>query len=293
MAGFGDYLRSKGYKSHSETSREYPYFFPSNYIRPRYPPKQEMKRSNPYLVKTSKAERFAKIARNPNAYSNRMAIVPYQPRRTLPQQRKKIEELKGVGGNLDLTAGNLLATTNTNGSSFVINLIQPGNGSFNRVGRKVNLTTLRLKGIIDHRCDATGSMEQNTVRMVVVWDKQPSSGAIPSYDLIFGETDQSGTEGSGFLFNVRYDNTARFSVVKDCIFTSKFNNLSAASSWQESFDEYINLKGRETVFSGQSVPQTIADISTGALYVYFRAEANAASIRSSVVNSTYRLRYFD
>lgn len=209
-------------------------------------------------------------------------------RQQVAQNTMARAEVKGVGGTLDHTP--ILATTNTNGSSFVINLVQQGAGSWNRVGRKIRMKSLRIKGLI--RTILTTAMQNQTVRMVCVYDKQPSSGAIPTFDTIFGETDQLGAEGSGFLYNVRYDNTLRFSVLKDKVITTDFNII--AGERQTYCDEYIKLKGLETVFSGQSNPMTIADISTGAIYVYFRAEANAAGILSSdVVNSTYRLRYYD
>lgn len=210
------------------------------------------------------------------------------------------KELKGVDQSLAITAGNLLSTTNTNGSSFVINLIQPGSASYNRVGRKTYCKSLRLRGIVNATLDdnaGASGIASNVVRMVVVWDKQPS-GALPAFDTIFGKTDQTGAESCTFQDSQRYDNTGRFQVLRDVTmnFVAQASmNATIAQTVTAPFDEFIKLGNRESVYSGQSSPQTIADISTGALYVYFRARVNAAASSQAEVeaSSFARLRFTD
>jgi len=203
---------------------------------------------------------------------------------------KNTNELKGVGGILDLNP--VLATTNSNGGAYIINLVQQGAGSWNRIGRKIRLRSVRMKGIVQFTNGAAGPWMQNCCRMVLVYDKQPSGNAVPTFDTIFGETDQSGTEASGFLYNVRYDNTGRFSVIKDTMTWSQLN-INAQAQWEVPFDVFVNLKKLETIYSGQTVPMTIADISSGALYCFFRAQQNDATQQVAIVNSTFRLRYED
>jgi len=57
----------------------------------------------------------------------------------------------------------------------------------------------------------------------------------------------------------------------------------------------VPLKGKVTTYGGQNVPCTIADISTGGLYVYFRANTNitGANFAEMDADSTARLRYID
>jgi len=136
----------------------------------------------------------------------------------------------------------------------------------------------------------------------VVWDKQPSGAAIPAFDTVFGKTDQNGTEQTNFLDPVRYDNMDRFSVLRDCVMDAKpqvevpttAGTLPGAIV-RVPFDEFITLKNRECVFLGQSTPMTIADISTGAIYVYFRSAVanNDTSDWSIDATSFARLRYVD
>jgi len=211
-----------------------------------------------------------------------------------------MQEIKGMDTELAI-AGPVLATTATNGDCFVLNLVQQGAGSWNRVGRKIRMKSLRLKGLITAALlpqAVTLNRVGGTLRMVVVFDKQPSGNAIPSFDTVFGSTDQTGTESSDIMDPVKYDNMSRFKVVKDCVLT--FQPLSVPTGGTQnntyeviSIDEYIKLPNLETVFSGQSNPMTIADISTGALYVYFRA-SSATSFQVQVGAETKaRLRYFD
>lgn len=216
---------------------------------------------------------------------------------------RRAAEKKGVDTALTI-AGPVIATTNTNGDSFVLNLIQQGAGSWNRVGRKVNLQSVRLRGTALYMYSETATtsdLNGAVLRMVVVWDKQPSGAAIPSFDTIFGVTAQDGTESCTFLNPVKFDNMDRFTVLKDCVIEAqpKTNNNGGGTTERMTdhypFDEFIPLQSRETVFLGQSAPMTIADVSTGAVYVYFRSDISVDNTAdwSISANSFARLRYTD
>lgn len=216
---------------------------------------------------------------------------------------RKTVEKKGVDFPLTI-AGPITASTNTNGDCLVLDLVQQGAGSWNRVGRKIELQSLRLRGQFIWQYDpvaVTGTLFGNTVRMVVVWDKQPSGAAIPTFDTVFGVTGQDGSETTTFLNPVKYDNMDRFSVLRDCVkeMNPRLYNASAGTEGYTveyyPFDEFIPLKGREVVFLGQSAPMTIADISTGAIYVYFRTQFGTDNVSDVAIssNSFARLRYID
>jgi len=212
-------------------------------------------------------------------------------------------EVKGVDTGLGVVS-TIGTTTNTNADIVPLNLIQQGAGSWNRIGRKARLQSVRLYGNITYTSSpaaTTGNIDGAICRMTLVWDKQPSGAAIPSFDDIFGTTVQDGTEASDFQDPIKYDNMARFSVLRDHYITVEPSLQSQASGtedqWriQKPFDLFVSLKGRETVFSGQSNPMTIADISTGALYLVFRANQGTTGIASFAVDtaSFARLRYTD
>lgn len=215
--------------------------------------------------------------------------------------RARFGEVKGV--DTVLTLSPVIATTSTNGSIFTLNLIAPGTASYNRVGRKVYHKSVRIRGFATWQFAAattTSDLVGNTLRMVLVWDKQPA-GAVPAFDTIFGVTAQDGTESSTIQAPIKYDNMDRFKILKDDVYTFKAEAtpLTGGSTnlitYRLAFDEYVKLLGKETVFSGQSATQTIADISSGGLYLVFRSLTNVATSSNVSIdsNSFARLRYTD
>lgn len=215
--------------------------------------------------------------------------------------RPGTSEVKGC--DYALTTSPILATTNTNGSQVTVNLVAPGVVSYNRIGRKIRMKSLRLKGNIQYaytRTVTTGNLQSQVVRMVVVYDQQPS-GAVPTFDTIFGRTVQDGTETAGYLDAVKYDSMGRFKILKESTYEMNpmiWNNEGGTTDLtyvQVNFDEYIKLHGLETVYSGQSSPCTIADLSTGGLYVFFRSDNYVAGTSEASItsNSFARLRYYD
>jgi len=216
--------------------------------------------------------------------------------------RAAVSEKKGVDTDVSISSGSLVTTTNTNANAFVLNLVQQGTGSWNRVGRKSHLTSVRVKGILSHTATAqvtTGIMLSNFIRMVIVWDKQPSGAAIPSFDQIFGITAQDGTESCpDITCPPRYDNMDRFRVIKDKTIPMNVGVVGPTGTTLntqhlQEVDEYVKLPSLESVYSGQSAPMTIADVSTGALYLYFRAYNNSAGASQCAVDAIARLRYTD
>lgn len=195
--------------------------------------------------------------------------------------QKASGELKGM--DTDLALDPVIATTGTNGSIFCVNQIEAGNGSWNRSGRKAFLKSLRVCGIAQYNSSdavTTGTLNAGTLRMAVVWDKQPG-GSLPVFSDIFGRTSQDGTETVGLFDNLRYDNTGRFQVLRDVYITANpqaWNNAGGTLdtiTYNYRFDEFIDLKNRTTIFSGDSDPITIADISSGGLYVVFRSSQDS------------------
>ena len=210
-------------------------------------------------------------------------------------------ELKGVDTDLSFAAAAIPATTNGNTFMQPLNIILQGAGSWQRVGRKVKAQSVRVFGVLRHDEDpatSTGDQTGNTVRMAIVWDKQPSGAAIPNFDTIFGVTGNDGTESSSVLDPVRYDNMSRFQILWnkkiDChVMAGPANaGTTVVQGNTYSFDEYIKLNNRESVYATST--NSIADISTGALYFIVRAQYQGASNQCYLLDSTRaRLRYVD
>jgi len=260
------------------------------------------RRFKPTTIKSSQVSRAQILANNRAAARERRNRSRYRNEagvRSIVGMRQ-MGEKKGMDTELALNP--IIDTTNTNASSFSLNLIRPGTASYNRVGRKISMRSLRLRGFAQLEVQGavtSGDYAGNVLRMVVVYDKQPS-GAVPAFDTIFGHTDQAGTESSIFLDAVKYDNMGRFQILKDVVIqmNPEAGNTTGGTTdtIQQTypFDEYVKLGGRETVFSGQSSPCTIADVSTGGLYVFFRTATNlTTSFVALGADSVARLRYTD
>lgn len=204
--------------------------------------------------------------------------------------------LKGVDNDIALST--LPNSTVTNTGSQVINLIAPGAGSFNRIGRKVTLKSLHLKGDFIHtNSNAANAYEGVYARLLLIWDKIPN-GTVPDLDEIIGKTDQTGsTGGSSIMDDIRYGAMDRFELLWDRIMDMPMyaggdqgtNKIPTTNRY--TFDEWIDLDDLTTNYSGQSSPCALTDIGQGALYLYGRAsDANVVQVSTF---STFRLRYLD
>lgn len=190
----------------------------------------------------------------------------------------------------------ITATTNSNAFSDVLNTIEVGTGSWNRIGKRVIPISLRIKGLIAYVSAPTsaGHNTQGTsLRMVVVHDKQPSGGSAPAFDTIFGYTESDGTEGVLYLSNIRYDNSDRFTIIRD--YYRDLNPQVLAEDGTENIDsriymvdEYMQLKGIHSVYQSNT-----SVISSGAIYVYFRVALADVAHTSADFLGEARLRYYD
>lgn len=213
-------------------------------------------------------------------------------------------ELKGVDTPIGSSNNPIVDTTGTNANAFCLNLVEQGTGSFNRIGRKIHMQSLRLMGAaqcINANVPTTATTLQGPLRMVVVLDRQPNGGNIPTWDTIFGYTDSTGTEASTVFSPLKYDNMDRFKVLKDCILEADrityvpdaegTDNFCAIEVY---FDEYIKLPNIETVYGSSSNPPAITDITTGSLLLFFRTNINLTKNYWNVKDASIaRLRFRD
>lgn len=234
------------------------------------------------------------------------------------QNGKFKKEVKGCDTNLIGTAaapGNSLAitsTTTSNANIYLLNGVQQGAGSWNRVGRYIYNKSIKLDLELQFSVKEIGSNSSinmgQYVRCVLFWDNQPNSSAIPSWDTIFGWTDQLGGEATSINAPLRYDNMMRFRILRDWKIepeiASNFNPNpdsgtldGITNTWVCKSSSYVKLKSLMTNFSGNSNPTTTADISTGALYVAFRAYSTTLATTGTQwninPNSVCRLRFTD
>ena len=232
-----------------------------------------------------------------------------QYRRAYFNRRRGVSRKEKKGCDINFNNTNIDNAIGTNAGIFLLNGIQEGVGSWNRIGRYIWNKSIELDLNLQWKSSNTASDSvQDTaqwVRCTVVWDKQPNNSAIPNFNTIFGATDQTGSETTSVQDHLRYDNMFRFKVLSDQYINPQLVNTAAnnaaatagASIISETsirYHKYIKLGNKMTNFSGTANPVTTANISTGALYLVLRTPITAGNDYWTLTDiSTARLRYVD
>jgi len=205
-----------------------------------------------------------------------MRIVPYQSSALVPFGGASAaftpsgKEIKAV--DVPSTTYTFRVIPGSN-NIVLLNGIQAGTGFWNRIGSRVEMKSIKIRGQIEHIGLATSP---GSLRMVIVYDRQPS-GAIPTGDVIFSSTDQTGTASISGNSEINLNNRDRFLIVREFVWyapgttdTTGNANLDMGNSITNScMNEYVKLKGLATHYNSTANPVTIANIATGALYAAF------------------------
>lgn len=237
------------------------------------------------------------------------------------------QELKVVDHQLDtLPSGALDARSSSEIGIRECAAIAEGTGYYERIGRKVNLESLRVRVHVHVRrfplkLDSAGNdynhRQGNVVyRQVIVWDKAPRGQTNLVYGDVFGFTKPDGTEAYSQVGAIRADVMDRFRILRDDIHIlnppygeGKGFDQSVGLGQETSitpagdyfFEQYVSLKGLQTTYRGPTDgPESI---ETGGLYVFMMAwsntivgppydDLNQFQIETTG-NSFARLRYFE
>jgi len=183
------------------------------------------------------------------------------------------------------------AVENTGTVLGLLNGCAPGSQNYNRVGRKINLKSLQIRGFFYNTATASGA---RLVRMIIVYDKQPN-GAAPTYANIVSSQNIAGTTSSLSCDMVNLDNRNRFEIIRDkCWDFAPISNVTdqalAGSPQTYCVNEFIPLKNRQTIYNAGTAG-TIGDIQSGSLYVFFIA--NTANGTGSTFLGSFRTRFID
>lgn len=248
---------------------------PWHHLRPR-PTTPTMKRARSGSVTNAmtargKVTKKARIAKAPPA--NRGF---YGPQTRLRHQMQGIEEKKVI----DTAAVN--HNCDTTGLVSLINGVAQGSDFNNRIGRKVTIKSVQLRG---HFTSQDGEVADCYCRLLIVYDRQPN-GALPSVtDVLTASTSVS-------FMNL--NNRERFVILAEhSIALADKSSLVAGDQWRgspttASVDIYRKVD-LPVIFDGTGA--TIGDIQTGSLFVL--------SIGDQVTNNAYncalttRVRFVD
>lgn len=227
-------------------------------------------------------------ARDARIQSNRRAIIIRQPAAFVAQG----SEIKAIDIFQANYAFRTIAGTPPN---VLLNAVQTGAGFFNRVGSRIEMKSLHIRGLINNV--ATGTQDQG--RIIVIYDRQPN-GAMPVISDILRARDQTGAATTSGTSEINLDNRDRFVIVRDytVVLPSVTNTAGVLTNGpaypgddeQLDVNIFIRLKGLSTHYLSTTNPATIADIGTGALSCWFVSMNTNAAWQASL---GFRLRYHD
>lgn len=178
----------------------------------------------------------------------------------------------------------------------LLNGIAEGTGTFNRVGRRCHMKSLRFTGWIGFTALA-GNGAGELIRLMIVYDRQPN-GSLPAATDVLQSLDQAGNNSTSVYDGLNTANFERFRVLRDIKWSIPDTGVAGAAGPNQlqtiqassTVDFFIKLKDLEVHFSGNG--GTITNISTGTIFL-LGIGSQAAASAAFRMNYVTRLRYID
>lgn len=174
---------------------------------------------------------------------------------------------------------------NSTGTIECINLIQVGSSMFNRIGRKIEMRSIRLVCDLSTINATRATIDSEIGRIMVIYDRQ-TNGANPAMADFLQDTDQLGTNTTSPLGGINMNNRERFVTIIDKkitvpqatdtagVLTNVFpNDIQIPTR----IDEFRKLRGLTTHYKADSNPAVIGDIATGGLFIISLAQQVAGN----------------
>lgn len=172
---------------------------------------------------------------------------------------------------------------NTTGSVTCLNLCNEGTGVSQRVGRKICLKSVQVRGRVNPVDNTT---VDQCVRVMLIWDKQVNGVIATIAEILSAATSES-------FMNL--DNRERFVVIMDKQFVLGAQDSATGYTGSPTIhpiNKYKKLpEGSFTIYDGTGAG--IADINTGALYLVTIGDQTAASAVGGTARLACRVRYTD
>lgn len=183
----------------------------------------------------------------------------------------------------------------------LLNGMVPGSNLQNRLGRKVALKSFRIFG--DFTWNNGNNMEaaNHFWCVMVVYDRQPNAAQFALADLL-QSCDEAANTSSSVWDPINLSNRDRFVMLRDKKYRMETPGQNVSGSTADGqvmnitdgrwvIDEFVKLKNLETHFNTGNAG-TIADITTGALYLVVVGSAASAN-SSEYIRWTGRTRFVD
>lgn len=188
-------------------------------------------------------------------------------------------EIKGC--DIDLPNENIIQDVATNGNIYLINGLIQGTGSWNRIGRKIEMKNLSAKLSFTLQLaniNGTSNAVAPVLRYLIVYDRQPNKGPIPAFEEIFSELNNAGSQSTTVFSGLTYGQMDRYVILRDKFVCPELAGFMSQAGVAEGAlmthlcEEFVKLSGLVTEYDTQSNAGTIADITSGALYLILRSD---------------------
>jgi len=203
-------------------------------------------------------------------------------------------------GAADGTSANSLALNQT-GTIQGLNFIQVGSSMFNRIGRKIEMRSVKLICTMNTLNVTRATISPDYARVTIVYDRQ-TNGANPVFADIYQDTEQNGTNTTTAKSGLNMNNRERFVTILDKritipqatatagVLTNVFpNDFMIPLRWEE----FRRLRGLTTHYGADSNPAVVGDIRTGGLFLTCIADNTAAGAELFSLDYNVRLKYVD
>lgn len=152
-----------------------------------------------------------------------------------------------------------------------------------RVGKKVDLKCIAIRGNVV----AASSGTVHKCALMLVWIRSPNQAAtLPAW------TEIQVSQGSSSLTN--RDGAPKFKILRRWDFTVTGNSTTPATGNEErSFEEFINLRGKQSDWTNASVAGTIGEFEKGALLLMGTGSSVFGATNTPVGSFNCRLYFTD
>lgn len=260
------------------------FHFTMAYKRSGYAKKATKTRQKAARAMQRRMFRSAATTRNALRYNRILAPAPRNG-------RPEVKMVDNMNGESIITQA-----LNTTGTLNVVNLIRSGSGFNQRIGRRIEMKSLHLTGLIKPTGVVNPSYDMG--RILVVYDRQPN-GAVPTIAQILLSYDQGSATSTNALSFTNPDQRERFMILMDerialPSYATSTGLTGGCDGPNKSFlvNRFINLAGLRTQYGLDSSVAAIGDIASGALYV-LSLGSFASGTAAWTLSCTWRLRYQD
>lgn len=190
----------------------------------------------------------------------------------------------------------------SSGFNYLLNATRAGSDFYERIGCKISLHSLRVRGGIEAKAAVGGFPNVNPsrgvcVRIIVVFVNN-NSGLITTINEVVGQVNVTGGFIAWWSSGIRYDAIDRFKILHDEVVV--LNPLEQPSGTidipivKQAIDFTVDLRGLETVYNRTGVITDQSAIQSGALLLFARKDDDSLYTVTKFVPGTHsRLFYKD